>query len=648
MFHEEYPIPTEADFENLPPLVAEGENRQEKLAQVIDQWEAFTPEVWREYAQNRNYQNALEEHPASLFKIDLRDDNPEAEPIDLNDDLLKPLAERLAAKIRDAAKHTEPSSTDNKPLAIIPLLCCKINRGSISELDLHTEFIAVSCLFENGLYVWNSTFHYELDLRKSIFRKSLSLHASNFKSAIWLNSFNSIDHSLFAGCIFEQRVDLSRCTCSGISQYIGSIFKAGIDFSKSNLSRFEMGGCLATRHINFDNTIFLDTPPSFNQTDLRCATFKFDNLPFAFTSKPIQAYQRFIDYIHWNWVQSVGELRALTNISYFALIGVPLLAGLWGPVRAWVAKQNDALSQAAADLKLPDDTGTAGELGQVSQLLANTTLPETMPLGWLLGFIAAFAIAIGQLIYQRYASELIRRNSEERLIDLANETTRKDGINDERLRQAMDYLETAARVIPHRHSRWFAQRQNRIVWVPNHLEQYTDVVLNQSRPEVQNEWKDVPWMTASDQQVTAADRKRIAIEEGEKARYSTAAFTNRKAAWFSGGLYLFAGWLLVVIVLRQLGHIAAASPADWLAVVPRILTQGWFVTATSFAILAYTALGILLISNERKVIAWLEARSDKQEQFIERLARWCGNWKFYTAAIVALLVVLSVTYAINQ
>ena len=106
----------------------------------------------------------------------------------------------------------------------------------------------------------------------------------------------------------------------------------------------------------------------------------------------------------------------------------------------------------------------------------------------------------------------------------------------------------------------------------------------------------------------AEDRKRIAIEEGERARFAVAAFEARSAAWVSGGLYLLAGWFSLTLVLRQLGHIAAVSPAPWLEWVPWVVTRGPVIVVIAVLIGLSTILGALLVRE-----SWAAARF---EQFV--------------------------------
>ncbi|MEM6553792.1 MAG: hypothetical protein AAF750_16865 [Planctomycetota bacterium] len=291
------------------------------------------------------------------------------------------------------------------------------------------------------------------------------------------------------------------------------------------------------------------------------------------------------DWLNWERVRKTGELTALTRVSYFALIGVPLLAGLWASARAWIARQNTAFERVEGRLgelveKSPAEPAVLRETLEAARSMVDVTLPEALPVGWLLAFLAAFAVVLAQLIYQVRAPELIREKSVDDLVDEANEINRQDdGISDERLRQAVDYLRTAAAKMPHRHNAWFVERGSRTVWIPNNVEEhFRDAEEDEPRPEgAAEDWVPTEKVKASGQEVDAADRKRIAIEEGQKARYAVAAFEGRASAWLSGGLYGVAGFLLLMIVLRQLGHVAAVSGVEGLAWAMLPFVGEWFV-----------------------------------------------------------------------
>lgn len=242
-----------------------------------------------------------------------------------------------------------------------------------------------------------------------------------------------------------------------------------------------------------------------------------------------------------------------------------------------------------------------------------------MPTGWLLAFLASLAVVAGQLLYQIFCPDLIRRYSADELIDRTNTSGQSDkSLMPEMLREAFDFMHNAAEIMPHRHSRWFVRRQRRTIWIPDRLsffeELHPDEVLTDDK---ENDWRVNEKIYSTDQQLSGEVRKRITIEESQKARYSIDVFRNRSAAWVAGGLYILAGWMLITIIGRQLGNIAEASAAPYLA-----RSIGWsrtdhIVWGMSIAIIILTILGSLFVSEVISrsaeklrwvVVNWLQKR----------------------------------------
>lgn len=86
--------------------------------------------------------------------------------------------------------------------------------------------------------------------------------------------------------------------------------------------------------------------------------------------------------LSWDAIKNLGELKLLTRASYFFLLFVPLLAGLWPHILRPLGFNNE------------------------------------LPLTWALSFIAALLVTIAHLIYESSAPSLIKKFSEDSFIVL--------------------------------------------------------------------------------------------------------------------------------------------------------------------------------------------------------------------------------------
>ncbi|EJC7104872.1 hypothetical protein MZJ31_004528 [Vibrio parahaemolyticus] len=134
----------------------------------------------------------------------------------------------------------------------------------------------------------------------------------------------------------------------------------------------------------------------------------------------------------WIKIRTFGELQILTRASYFMMLLVPILAGIWPAVRVGINKYNAAITDSKAALDSASerieyivlsasDTGKSSE--QISQILHSLqnnidliiqdyslqVIEKTgLPSVWAFAFLASLAITIGHLIYQATAPALIQ------------------------------------------------------------------------------------------------------------------------------------------------------------------------------------------------------------------------------------------------
>jgi hypothetical protein len=174
----------------------------------------------------------------------------------------------------------------------------------------------------------------------------------------------------------------------------------------------------------------------------------------------------FLDVLSWRLVRAYGALTVLTRASYVMLVLVPLLAGVWPVVQTGIDGSREALlrhadnitksserlsgqlqtqlenadnivsiarSIAAANKDSTADTDSAptfkeeqrfSDLLKVNSKLADdarglserlhnlaSSLPQAMPSAWAFAFFAALAVALGQVLYQTSAPEIVRRHT---------------------------------------------------------------------------------------------------------------------------------------------------------------------------------------------------------------------------------------------
>ena len=630
MPYEDYTDLQDADFENLPPLVKKGEDRKEVLQRVIDGWLST-----EELVEEINF-DAIENHKATLKRVDLRDDNPGADPIDLGEEILRPLA-----------KKRLQSNPQNK--IVVPLLGCKINSINANEIDCSKfQFLLI------GSQIMQANFRNAIFSEKAIFSYVYFAKGANFDGATFWEradfSFASfVEAAHFDSTLFGKQSSFFETTFGKQANFSYTTFKKEVMFFRTSfgegtifynvdfLEPVNFGLANFSKKISIYECDLRAVKLESSQLDLRRSdswnyswkSFRWlsvkeswNKTVWPFLTKDRTYLASFQDvfsipmwllihlrqHVDWQWVydlaqwkrvRSLGELTALTRISYYSLFAVPLLAGIWRPAQAWLIKQNSSVEDAARELKaineklsnatekIPDSQWIESQwipfresidtsLRNVNELFAplfeklgdglqDATIPAEMPTGWLLAFFAALAIWLGHAVYQIFCPELLRNNSEEDLIEKAEEINRLDGatIRDERLRQAIDYLQTAARILPHRHAGYLVKRENRVVWIPEKVdERFNNATKNEPKPEgAPEDWEPDPDNAVpAQQEVDAEDRKRITIEEGQKARYDRASFEKRRWAWIAGGLYGLGGWLLAMIILRQLGYVMVVSP----------------------------------------------------------------------------------------
>lgn len=156
----------------------------------------------------------------------------------------------------------------------------------------------------------------------------------------------------------------------------------------------------------------------------------------------------------WQRVRGVGELQILTRASYVTLAIVPLLVGIWPQVRVLISGHNlvlehsieelskvgNALSEHAAAMRVALERATTEIVGagdeaartadesmgalanhahvlagvvnrELASLRQQATLSPWLPSSLALGWFAALTVALGHLLYETQAPEVVRRST---------------------------------------------------------------------------------------------------------------------------------------------------------------------------------------------------------------------------------------------
>jgi hypothetical protein len=181
----------------------------------------------------------------------------------------------------------------------------------------------------------------------------------------------------------------------------------------------------------------------------------------------------------------VGELQILTRASYVTLAVVPLLVGAWPSVRLVINNHNRVLERSTWELSEAGDklservsvlarelerataplaevsgeatraannaiNGFASGVNSLSNevkeelgsLRRQATLSPWLPPSWALAWFAALAIAVGHLLYQGQAPDIIRQNTRFEFVKRQREAFREQQHDDD-FREALDKAQTS-------------------------------------------------------------------------------------------------------------------------------------------------------------------------------------------------------------
>jgi hypothetical protein len=256
--------------------------------------------------------------------------------------------------------------------------------------------------------------------------------------------------------------------------------------------------------------------------------------------------------------------------------------------------------------------------GFVRDIRATPYRPK-IPSSWAIAFFAALFVALGHLTYQMWAPELVKAKDEEMVANealAAYNDTAPD--RNDRLRAALASLDELVLSLPQSRNANLVQRFGETIWLPNQLWLYqddeemqkqTDHVSPKEKPSSPSAKRDRskrqsrlsdasregrpgepygephpgdppspyeptrpfeptsplaglrPDQTVEPRHIRGPALRRIAIDEGARARYRYQSLRNWHAAIVAVALYSLAGLLVGLVIVQQ--SIGVAQAAGW-------------------------------------------------------------------------------------
>lgn len=363
----------------------------------------------------------------------------------------------------------------------------------------------------------------------------------------------------FKHTIFTQRMNFDGAHITGTVQ-IGDI---SIERSCSFGSDENSGTMLPARN---------DYRGDLRRADVRWVKLHYPDPPAQNDAKRLfhQNITKNIQSISWTLVRAIGELSILARVSFLALIFVPMLASAWPAIRVGVTGYNDsivelserfedgaeALLEASGKLEggigesLIDEVNGVEESVQAwSNRFGRMTVDDqNLPLTMAFAFFAAAFVTAGQLVYQWKVPATIKKYDEEAFIEWMHGRYHDEALDRlDGLRRSCEYLKVITDQKPERNAN-FVKHHNEMIWIPpkDKIEWFKNVELadKESYPEGY---------------VPAAERERIALEEGAKAEYWFHAQKSKGYARACFFAYAIGMILLGIILVLQGINVARAA-----------------------------------------------------------------------------------------
>jgi hypothetical protein len=452
---------------------------------------------------------------------------------------------------------------------------CRFMRAKFGENAhfSHAEF-GSGCSFAKAVFDYNCAFD------GTRFDGNTSFQFAEFGPETLFTGANLGECAWFANTTFGNFADFRHATFGQGASFQNATFGRNADFREAKLgdwanfhcARFGPGGGIGNaRH-------------SLKTTGWR---------------RLLSPLGHFLEWYNWSRTASFGRIQILTRVSYFALLIVPVIAGVWPAVRVAVhsvafdaekatgrlraANQRAQEFIASMDANVPFEGNLTALLEEVetsatqveSELSQFQQSPHHMPTGLVLAFFSALCVALGHLIYQVGADERVRADSEtgyrrDRNSEFrdAHEHQRKD-----LLLRTFGPLHRLAELTPGSRNSTLVRHHDRLVWLPESIDRLntlpastqdeSDAHLRADDQSDSEAWTEDAEVSEQLQvEHLREELELILVDEGASAEYQLFARQNMWAAYASGMLYLAAAFLIAWLIALQAGHVLRAGGID--------------------------------------------------------------------------------------
>lgn len=407
-FFKEIPTLTEEEWNNLhitDPLVKTGEDRETKLAELVDKWcthlgpkDGGDPAFWRSWDDYSVFGACM------LDRVALWDANTK-EPIDFGD-LLRMVETRLRS---DGA----PEEFGGRHDLLIALRCCRIDLCNAVGCTVRPRFICGGCKFVDDASFLASTFGDGTSFASTMFGDVARFDEATFGAYASFASVSFACAAIFRAAKFGYGASFQRASFATDASNDPDLFGDSACFDdvefggRVSFALAEFGGWASFDGATFRGHAFFRSASFVDTTSFESATFfdlaSFDSATFGgptyFSSASFGPWASFEsasfggrlhlartrfrnscgvtgamvrtakrsrdswrgrvgEWVHrkaedfsWSTVGALGRMPVLARVSYLALVVVPLVAGVWPSVRGMTRWAEGVVHDAATAIR---------------------------------------------------------------------------------------------------------------------------------------------------------------------------------------------------------------------------------------------------------------------------------------------------------